>query len=108
MQLEHKSIHRWAYDPFCPIDFRLQDARFLAEGERTKWADEDDPLVLDCAAYLKALNAATTAREPRVSSGSLAADPRHDRLRGGKYVPRGGGAGTLAGWAERPPDRRPV
>jgi len=67
MQLEHKSIHRWAYDPFCPIDFRLQDAQCLAEGERTKWADEDDPLVLDCAAYLKALNAATTARE-RVSA----------------------------------------
>lgn len=58
-----RTIHRWACDPYCPVDFRFRDAQRLADGERTKWADEDDPLVIETGEFLQALNSATTARE---------------------------------------------
>lgn len=58
-----RKIHRWEFDPHCPLDFRFRDAQHLAESAPTQWADDDDSLVLDCAAFLRAVHAAETSRE---------------------------------------------
>jgi len=63
MDAKKQKIQRWAIDPFCPIDWRYQDARNLAAGKRTNWADDDDSLVVDCAEYLKAMELAAAGRE---------------------------------------------
>ena len=60
---QRREIHRWEFDPLCPLDFRFRDAQHLAESKPTQWADDDDSLVLDCAAFLRALNSAETGRE---------------------------------------------
>lgn len=62
MEAQHE-IERWRYDPFVPLNWRFQDATNLAADKRMKWAHADDSLVGDCAAYLQAVDSATTGRE---------------------------------------------
>ena len=62
MEAQHE-IERWRYDPFVPLNWRFQDATNLAAGKRMKWAHAEDSLVGDCAAYLQAMDSATTGRE---------------------------------------------
>lgn len=63
MDAKKQKIQRWATDPFCPIDWRFQDARNLAAGKRTNWADEGDALVIETAAYLQAMGSAASGPE---------------------------------------------
>jgi hypothetical protein len=63
MAAKKQKIQRWATDPFCPIDWRFQDAGNLAAGKRLNWADDDDSLVVECAAYLKAMGSAASGPE---------------------------------------------
>ena len=41
--------------PFLPLDWRARDARRVAAGENSKWADDCDEYVLDYVNYLRSI-----------------------------------------------------
>ena len=58
----------WEWDPFLVPRWRFQDAQRLARGEDATWL-HDDPAILSCVEYLKALATATLPEraESRIS-----------------------------------------
>ena len=52
MDARKNKIPRWQNDPFCPIDWRAQDASNLVAGKKTKWAD-GDPIVTEYADFVR-------------------------------------------------------
>jgi hypothetical protein len=49
---ERSTAERWRGDPFCPTDWRWQDAQRIADGRLPTWSDTD-PGVLRVASYLR-------------------------------------------------------
>ena len=105
MDAKKRKIQRWAIDPFCPIDWRFQDAKTWQRANGRTGRMPTIHWSSDCAEYLKAMD----SRQPAANGlpcGPLAVDPSRVRV-GRRLQPPASRESRLGCWPAKRTSRSP-